>query len=233
MGVKSKPLRNERSVAEVRLAIKERRAVPGRDMPTRRSQHGMTGRRCPIPWSGRRGDRCRLPRRHQAEFQRRTGVGMALDRQGLEQFVGLGIGMRAAAIPRPARRRPARARRWRACPAPGVRRRLRPAAPTNSRPIAGASTTPATGWPSTISPILTVNSPPRLMNSLVPSTGSTRKKARSHLRRCGPPRLPLPPPPARRERRRPVPPGSAFRLPHRHRSPASGRISSAHRTPAS
>ena len=55
-----------------------------------------------------------------------------------------------------------------------------PAAPANKRPVgpptAGASTTPSTGTPPSISAMLTVNSPLRLMNSRVPSSGSTSQK---------------------------------------------------------
>ena len=44
------------------------------------------------------------------------------------------------------------------------------------RPMAGANTTPSTGTPSSTSAMLTVNSPLRLTNSLVPSSGSTSQK---------------------------------------------------------
>ena len=48
--------------------------------------------------------------------------------------------------------------------------------PRQIRPRAGAATTPATGAPSSISAILTVNSSRPARNSRVPSSGSTRKK---------------------------------------------------------
>ena len=51
-----------------------------------------------------------------------------------------------------------------------------PRAPQYNWPSAGASTTPATGSPSSTRAILTVNSPLRCRNSFVPSRGSTRKK---------------------------------------------------------
>ena len=53
-----------------------------------------------------------------------------------------------------------------------------PAAPANRRPSAGAKTTPSIGSPSSTSAMLTVNSSLRLMNSLVPSSGSTSQKMR-------------------------------------------------------
>ena len=49
----------------------------------------------------------------------------------------------------------------------------RPAAPRHSVSVAGASTMPSVGLPFSISAMLTVNSPFLLMNSLVPSSGST------------------------------------------------------------
>ncbi len=57
------------------------------------------------------------------------------------------------------------------------------APPCQSTPVTGACTTPNTATPSSISAMLTVNSPLRLTNSRVPSSGST-SHSRGHARRC-------------------------------------------------
>ena len=59
--------------------------------------------------------------------------------------------------------------------APAASRSIAPAprTPHQSLPSAGARTTPSTGSRPSISAMLTVNSPFRLRNSLVPSSGST------------------------------------------------------------
>ena len=158
-----------------RLAIQ--RPLPVGHAPARRAQHGIARRRVPFHGRGRRGDRCRPrpppPGRISATSRHWSGplIGRLFSNASV-----LGIGMGLAGSPPPARRRPARAPRWPRVHAVEISKAPLPTSPTNSRPMAGANTTPATGTPSTISPILTVNSPPRLMNSLVPSTGSTRKK---------------------------------------------------------
>ena len=55
-----------------------------------------------------------------------------------------------------------------------------PSAPANNRDSAGARTTPKVGRPFSMRAMFTVNSPLRLMNSLVPSRGSTSQKLVRH-----------------------------------------------------
>ena len=129
-----------------------------------------------------------------AELQRRAQPERLDFAHARDERLGARVAMRAAGGDAQRRGRRARARATATSAPPSRRNAPTPRAPCHSAPVTGACTTPNTATPSSIRAMLTVNSPLRLTNSRVPSSGSTSHR-RGHSRRCSQvaPRARIPP----------------------------------------
>src|SRR5262249_47243540 len=166
-----------------RLAIAERPPVGGDHLAARRLEHTLS---CGgVPFVGRAKARVDvgLAFGDQAEFQGRAGLDAVGDGQALVAEPDVEIAVDRVCAAGAARPWLGGCRAWMGTTAPpfSLLSAPNPVAPRHSASVAGASTMPSVGRPCSIRAMLTVNSPFLLMNSLVPSSGSTSQKGPSPI----------------------------------------------------
>ena len=190
----SQPLapRQLRIAEREEIAVEQRVALVVAQRPALRVEHHAAGgfqhasarRPCPIRWSGRSAD-TRPARLRRAGRTSATNPGPAVRSR---PCVAMKASVRASRCERLAATRSgavAGRRALRIAHRRSPSRRNAPRPPRvacHSSPVTGACTMPKTATPSSISAMLTVNSPLRLTNSRVPSSGSTSHRRR-HSRR--------------------------------------------------